>query len=489
MVKEGSIRRDVTFSAIADNEIPFDLPPGWVWARVIDVGHDWGQKTPDADFTYIDVSAIDNDRGVLTTPNVLPASDAPSRARKVVRSGTVIYATVRPYLRNVCVIEDDYSPEPIASTAFAVLHPFEGMPGRFFLHFFRSPVFVKYVESVQTGIAYPAINDKQFYGGLVPIPPLAEQHRIVAKVDELMSLCDQLEELQTHGVEAHQVLVETLLSTLTSVPSPQGLNESWARVSANFDTLFTTEHSIAHLKQTILQLAIMGKLVPQDPNDEPARVLLAKIATRRAELEKDGRLKRQAPIPDITVEERPYALPPGWEFVRFGRVTFNRDAERVPLSAEERRRRQGEYDYYGASGVIDSIDDFLFDKPLLLIGEDGANLINRSTPIAFMARGKFWVNNHAHVLDGVTEDLLLYICLHVNAIDLEPYVTGTAQPKMNQAKMNAITLALPPEKEQKRIVAKVDELIAVCDALKARISDADTTRIHLADVIVEKAVA
>jgi type I restriction enzyme S subunit len=106
-----------------------------------------------------------------------------------------------------------------------------------------------------------------------------------------------------------------------------------------------------------------------------------------------------------------------------------------------------------------------------------------------MARGKFWVNNHAHVLDGVTEDLLLYICLHVNAIDLEPYVTGTAQPKMNQAKMNAITLALPPEKEQKRIVAKVDELIAVCDALKARISDADTTRIHLADVIVEKAVA
>ncbi len=151
---------------------------------------------------------------------------------------------------------------------------------------------------------------------------------------------------------------------------------------------------------------------------------------------------------------------------------ISRDADRIPVSAEDRQFRKGEYDYYGASGVIDKIDKFLFDKPLLLIGEDGANLINRSTPIAFIARGKYWVNNHAHVLDGTSEDFLKYIELYINAIDLVPYVTGTAQPKMNQAKMNNIVLGLPSEAEQRRIVAKVDELMALCDQLESQHSNA-----------------
>ena len=126
------------------------------------------------------------------------------------------------------------------------------------------------------------------------------------------------------------------------------------------------------------------------------------------------------------------------------------------------------YDYYGASGVIDCIDEFLFDKPLLLIGEDGANLINCSTPIAFIAQGQYWVNNHAHVLDGISLDFLRYIELHINAIDLKPFVTGTAQPKMNQAKMNSIPIAVPPLAEQRRIVGKVEQLLGLCDELASR---------------------
>lgn len=167
---------------------------------------------------------------------------------------------------------------------------------------------------------------------------------------------------------------------------------------------------------------------------------------------------------------------------------INRDGERKPVSADERSTRKGEFDYYGASGVIDKIDKFLFDKPLLLIGEDGANLISRSTPIAFIARGKYWVNNHAHVLDGISENFLRYIELYINAIDLEPYVTGTAQPKMNQAKMNSIIIALAPEAEQIRIVAKVDELIAICDTLKSRITAANQLQQKIADVMVAQAV-
>lgn len=225
-------------------------------------------------------------------------------------------------------------------------------------------------------------------------------------------------------------------------------------------------YGIKKLRELVLELAVRGKLVPQDPNDEPASELLKRIAAEKAELVKQGKIKKQKPLPEISEDEKPFELPMGWEFCRLGDATINRDAERVPLSSEERSSRQGQYDYYGASGIIDKIDDFLFDKPLLLIGEDGANLINRTTPIAFIANGRYWVNNHAHVLDGVSEGFLKYVGLYINSINLEQYITGTAQPKMNQAKMNTILLGLAPEKEQQRILSKVDILMSLCDQLE-----------------------
>ncbi|MCP9761043.1 restriction endonuclease subunit S, partial [Aquitalea sp. S1-19] len=223
---------------------------------------------------------------------------------------------------------------------------------------------------------------------------------------------------------------------------------------------------IKKLRELILELAVRGKLVAQDPNDEPASVLLERIAAEKARLFNEGKIKKEKQYLVITDTDLPLDKPNGWVFERFGNVVINRDFERIPLAVSEREKRKGSYDYYGASGVIDQVDNYLFDKPLLLIGEDGANLINRSTPIAFMARGRYWVNNHAHVLDGLNEDLLKYICLHINAISLISYITGTAQPKMNQAKMNEIVLGIPPFAEQKRIVAKVDELMALCDQLE-----------------------
>ena len=214
------------------------------------------------------------------------------------------------------------------------------------------------------------------------------------------------------------------------------------------------------LRNSILQEAIEGRLVPQDPNDEPASVLLNRIREEKKRLVKEGKLKKKdLEETPISEDEKPFEIPKGWEWVRFGAITINRDTERIPLSVDERRMLMKTYDYYGASGVIDKVDRYLFDKPLLLIGEDGANLINRSTPIAFIARGKYWVNNHAHVLDYYNEELMQYMCLYINAISLVDYVTGTAQPKMNQEKMNSIMVALPPLAEQKRIVAKIEELL------------------------------
>ena len=162
-------------------------------------------------------------------------------------------------------------------------------------------------------------------------------------------------------------------------------------------------------------------------------------------------------------EEIPFDVPQGWEWERFGNVMINKDSERIPLSVAQRQHLKKTYDYYGASGVIDKVDKYLFDKDLLLIGEDGANLINRSTPIAFIAKGKYWVNNHAHVLDVCSGMALSYAALFINAISLVDYVTGTAQPKMNQEKMNSILLAIPPVKEQHRILEKMSMVDAFVD--------------------------
>ncbi len=222
------------------------------------------------------------------------------------------------------------------------------------------------------------------------------------------------------------------------------------------------------LRQAVLNLAIRGRLAPQRSADEPVDALLRRVGEKRSFLVAKKYATSCESLAPVTDEEEPYSVPAGWSWVRLGLTSICRDAQRVPVSKEQRLGRKGRFAYYGASGAIDTIDDYIFDGPLLLVGEDGANLVNRSTPIAFIADGQYWVNNHAHVLDVADIDHLRYLALFINATDLVPYVTGTAQPKMNQAKMNMIPVALPPLAEQQRIVAKVDQLMALCDDLETR---------------------
>ena len=158
------------------------------------------------------------------------------------------------------------------------------------------------------------------------------------------------------------------------------------------------------------------------------------------------------------------------------------------MSVATRKKLEKTYDYYGASGVIDKVDDYLFDKPLLLIGEDGANLVARSTPIAFIARGKYWVNNHAHVLDSNTETQLRYVESYINSINLEPYLTGTAQPKLNQDRMNTILLPVPPLGEQRRIVAALDKYLALVDGIERDRTDLDGLLAQLKSKVLDLAV-
>ena len=170
-----------------NEEILFQIPKSWNWVRLGDIVYNFGQKKPDKTFSYIDVGSIDNKNLRLNQQeNILTKDKAPSRARKIVKEGSIIYSTVRPYLLNMCIIDKKFSHEPIASTAFAILNPFKGVNNKYLFYYLQSPMFINYVNRVMSGVAYPAINDKKLYNALITLPPLEEQKRIVEKIDLLI---------------------------------------------------------------------------------------------------------------------------------------------------------------------------------------------------------------------------------------------------------------------------------------------------------------
>ena len=208
------------------------------------------------------------------------------------------------------------------------------------------------------------------------------------------------------------------------------------------------------LRQTILDLAIHGKLVPQDPNDEPASVLLERIRAEKERLIKEGKIKKPKKSKAACDKPHyPFELPKGWAIPDIGELLINSDGERKPVSSAIRCKQKDKvYDYYGAAGVIDKVDEYLFDERLLLIGEDGANLLSRSKDNAFFADGKYWVNNHAHVLDATDKSILDFVAIVINSMKLDDFITGSAQPKLSQDNLNKIPVMLPPINEQCRIL-------------------------------------
>ena len=505
LIADGKISKPRKVNSSDELTLPFKLPNGWAFSRLADIGHDWGQKKPDQQFTYIDVGAINKELGIIEKQSILDNSEAPSRARKIVRQGTVIFSTVRPYLLNIAVINKDFTPEPIASTAFAVIHPFSGISSSYLYRYLRSPVFVSYVEDCQTGIAYPAINDKQFFSGLIALPPLAEQNRIVAKVDELMTLCDTLEQQQENSIEAHETLVEILFSALTNAPDAEAFQSAWERVSKHFDTLLTTEHSVDKLKETILQLAVTGKLVPQDPNDEPASVMLEKISADKEHLIKEDKIKKQKSILKIGRDEQPIKLPKSWELVRLG-----------DLSPEFQNGASSRGDKEGIETVVFRLADIenwkisTTDNRYLLIDPKSTARYSIKKNDVLIIR----VNGSASIVgrfifcdtdyEGIYCDHFIRMRFHheifsTNYLTLlassdlvrksieNMFVSTAGQKTVNQKHIASLLVSIPPLAEQHRIVAKVDELMNLCDDLKQSLNEAQTTQMQLTDAVVENA--
>jgi type I restriction enzyme, S subunit len=180
-------------------------------------------------------------------------------------------------------------------------------------------------------------------------------------------------------------------------------------------------------------------------------------------------------------------LPLGWQKFRLGDITLNFDGKRVPLSRDIRSRRKGEFRYYGATEIVDYIDDYIFDGVYLLIGEDGANLLTKSRPLAFIAEGKFWVNNHAHVLQAKDNLILKYLSNYFNSINLGQFVTGSAQPKLTQANLNKILVPLPFIEEQRLIVQEIESRLSVCDKVEETIANSLQQAETLRQSILKKA--
>lgn len=508
LVKEKKIKKPRKYEPIDDNSLPFNIPSSWKWARIEDLGHDLGQKKPDKTFTYVDVGSINKELGYIDEPSILEHSEAPSRARKLVQKNTVIYSTVRPYLLNIAVIDRDFNPEPIASTAFAIIHPLSGISSSYIYRYLRSPSFIEYVESVQTGIAYPAINDKQFFFGLIPVPPSAEQHRIVAKVDELMALCDQLEQQTEASIEAHQVLVTTLLDTLTSSADANELMQNWARISEHFDTLFTTEESIDQLKQTILQLAVMGKLVPQDPSDEPAAKLLKRIAEEKAQLVKEKKIKKQKALPPISEDEKPFELPSGWSFSRLESlselitkgsspkwqgVSYTENPEDVlfvtsenvgafKLLLDNEKYVEKKFNDIEPRSILKQ-DDFLMN----IVGASiGRTALFDSDRVANINQAVCLIRILAHEL--IPEFFLIFFNSRICISYMYDKQVDNARPNLSMSNISKFVIPIPPVREQKLVVAMVNHFMDVCDQLKTRLKESQITQLHLTDAIVEQAV-
>ncbi|MCM1441210.1 MAG: restriction endonuclease subunit S [Roseburia sp.] len=171
-------------------EIPFDIPENWAWVRLSNLVHNHGQKIPQKRFNYIDIGSINNISQELSpNENIIEPSKAPSRARKIVKLGDILYATVRPYLHNICIVDRAYSYEPIASTGFAVMCCEKAIENQYLFYYLLSPEFDKYANSSENakGVAYPAINDEKLYKALVPLPPINEQRRIVAFISKVIA--------------------------------------------------------------------------------------------------------------------------------------------------------------------------------------------------------------------------------------------------------------------------------------------------------------
>ncbi len=419
-----------------------ELPKGWDSAaldvlcdRIRGVSYSRGEASTEPKkglMPILRANNIDDDRLVFEDLVWVPLARISDTQR--IRSGDVVIAMSSGSKSVVGKTAQAMADWEGAFGAFCgVLRPTSEMDCRYFGLFLRTREYRQAISELAAGTNINNLKAEHFSEITVPVAPLPEQKRIVAKLEKVLSRVDACKE------------------RLAKIPA-----------------------LLKRFRQSVLAAACSGRLTADWREENRAAVEAASL------LDSFGA---------STLEDIEEEVPEKWCWGRFGDLVTNHDGARIPIKQSDRDKRSGPYPYYGAFGIIDDIDEFLYDGEFLLLAEDGKNLESRLRPISLVARGRFWVNNHAHVLQskGGIPLLFLNIWLNSPSLDLSPFLTGIDQVKLNRAAMDRIPVPVAPLAEQHEIVRRVEELFKLADQIEARFTKANAYVEKLTQSVLAKA--
>lgn len=515
LVSEGKVRKQKPLAESGEEAEPFELPAGWKWSSLAQVAF---VNPRNAAADSLEVSFVP--MTFIGTGFDAQHEQEPRLWGEVKQGfthfaeGDIGVAKITPCFENskACVFSNLLNGLGAGTTELHIVRPVSGtLDPRYVLAYLKSPQFLLVGETKMTGTAGQKRLPKDFVEtNPFPLPPLAEQHRIVAKVDELMALCDRLEARQADADSAHAQLVQALLGSLTQARDAADFAQSWQRLAEHFHTLFTTESSIDALKQALLQLAVMGKLVAQDPSDEPANELMIRLRKERSkwlleQQDSDPECKTMLrKLSSLRESTPPFPMPTSWQAVHLidcSRMLVdchNKTApyvnEGIPIirTSNIRNRKfrfddlryvnEETYEYWSRRCPPEP-GDIMFTREAPM-GEaavipDGARFCLGQRTMLIRPMHNYIDNRY--LLIALTEPHLLERA-STSAI-------GSTVKHLRVGDVEQLNIPVPPLAEQHRIVAKVDQLMALCDQLKTRLNQARQVHEQLAGALVEQAVA
>ena len=512
LIAEGKIKRDKPLAEIAEEEKPFELPQGWEWVRFGEIAgiERGGSPRPIEAFLTDDPEGLnwikigDTEKGgkYITSAGQKIKREGLVKTRMVFPGDFLLTNSMsfgRPYITQIqgCIHDGWLRISPPDSL------------DKDFLYTLLSSRFVRNVfEAAAAGGVVLNLNADKVRTVPIPLPPLAEQSRIVTRVEALMRLCDAQEAKDQLEATQHAQLVSTLLGTLTASTTPEELADNWQRVAQHFDLLLDRPEAIDALEQTLLQLAVRGLLVPQDPTDEPASALLQKIRAEKDRLIATGQIKRDKPLPPITDEEKPFELPVGWEWVRMGAVVNASEAGWSPTCIGSPRRQGlwgvlkvsavswGEFDATAnkelPSDLVPRPEYEVRDGDFLLSRANTAELVARSVVVE-QAEPKLMLSDKIIRLAVSSQMNRSFLNMANNASYAREHyavnASGTSSSMKNVSRevVLALPVPLPPLAEQSRIVTRVTALRRLCADLRQRLAERQSVQARLAEALVGRA--
>lgn len=494
LVKTGEILKEKPLPPVS-TETPFPLPCGWAWSRlgslVLSSDSGWSPRTEtharkgDA-WGVLKVSAVSWDHfDPSANKQVLPGTEP--RLQAQVREGDFLISranTAELVARAVLVLQEPRN--LMMSDKIVRLRLAAGCDYRFAWLVNNYGDYARAYYAIKaTGVSPSMKNVSRAVILNLPIalPSFAEQRRIVAKVEELMALLDRLAVARQQREATRDRLTTASLARLTAHDTDAEAFPTHARFALDaLPALTARPDQIKTLRQTILNLAVRGRLVPQDPADEPASELLKRIRKwqRQAIENREIRAPRK-PLAPVDHVDFPYILPTGWAFARLGEIIYIRSGDGLTVE----NMLDGPVPVFGGNGINGYHDQNNVYQPTIVIGRVGyyCGSIHVTPP-------KAWVTDNAFITHFSQNEIFLrFLVLLLNATNLKEDENATAQPVISGSKIYPIVVGLPPLAEQHRIVAKVDALMALCDRLQAALTTADTTRARLLEALLHEALA